>query len=864
MSKASQMHEIRPSAKPGVSWLWKMAWRDSRKSRGRLLLFMASIVLGIASLVAINSFGDNLANDIDGEAKALIGADLVLNRRATPDDSVKLLVASFEGEKAEEKSFASMIFFPKTEDSRLIQVRAIEGGFPFYGELLTEPVEAGARFKASGESSLSSALVDQSLLLQFNAQVGDSIRVGNGMYEITGSLLQAPGQSGIAATAAPVVYISSKSLEGTGLIRKGSRIRYKYYYKFPEGTDVPSLVKEKEDELNALSMGSETVEDRKESLGNAFEDLTSFLNLVAFIALLLGCVGVASAVYVYMRDKIVSVATLRCLGVSGQQAFMIFVIQVAAIGLIGSVIGAILGSFLQYFLPLILKDFLPFEATIEISPSAILGGIVTGLITSILFSLPPLIRIRKVSPLNALRLEDSLPGLKWDGPTLFVSGLILAFIIGFAWIQTSSLAEAVGFTVGIGISFLILAGVSILFMKGVRKYFPSGWSYLWRQSLANLYRPNNQTLILIVSIGLGTALICTLYLTQGLLLEQVNLSGSNDRPNLVLFDIQTNEKEEIRAVVDKYNLPVRQDVAVVTARLSKLHGMDGVQILEDTVMDLPKWVPNAEYRITFRDTLTDSEEIVKGEWRGTVANPGDSIFISLDEEFAKERWKVDIGDRVDFDVQGAIITTYVGSFREIDFARFQTNFLILFPTGVLERAPQFHVLVTRTDSTAQAAAFQREIMKEHPTVSIIDLGLVLKTVEKILDQVSFVIRFMAFISIATGILVLISSVVISRFQRIQESVLLRTIGANKRQILAITFREYFLLGLIATSCGFLISIAGSWALAYFTFEVPFRPDLLPVFLTMLGICTMVVVVGLFNIRGILSEPPLEVLRKEVA
>ncbi|MEM6768599.1 MAG: FtsX-like permease family protein, partial [Bacteroidota bacterium] len=587
MSNASHMHELRPLGKPTQNWLWTMAWRDSRKSRGRLLLFMASIILGIASLVAINSFGDNLARDIDNEAKTLIGADLVLSRRATPDDSVKALVSSFSGEKAEEKSFASMIFFPKTEDSRLIQVRAVEGPFPFYGEILTVPVEAAATFRNANRQNLPLALVDQSLLLQFNAQVGDSIRVGNGMYKIEGSLLQAPGQSGIAATAAPVVYIPARSLSGTGLIRMGSRITYKFYYKFPAGTDVSALVNEREEELNALSIGSETIEDRKKSLGNAFRDLTSFLNLVAFVALLLGCVGVASAVHVYMRDKIVSIATLRCLGVSGRQAFLIFVCQVAAIGLIGSIIGAVVGSFLQYSLPLVLKDFIPFDTTITLSLPSILSGILTGFFISILFSLPPLIRIRKISPLNALRLEDNLPVFTWDLPMILVSALILAFIILFAWVQTGFFTRALAFTGGVALSFLLLVGVSLLVMRAVRKFFPSGWSYLWRQSLANLYRPNNQTLILIVSIGLGTSLISTLSLTQDMVLEQVNISGGNDRPNLVLFDIQTDQREAIRAIVDEYELPVKQDVPVVTARLHGLHGMNRVEMLADTLKDIP-------------------------------------------------------------------------------------------------------------------------------------------------------------------------------------------------------------------------------------------------------------------------------------
>ena len=262
--------------------------------------------------------------------------------------------------------------------------------------------------------------------------------------------------------------------------------------------------------------------------------------------------------------------------------------------------------------------------------------------------------------------------------------------------------------------------------------------------------------------------------------------------------------------------------------------------------------------MTYRDSLIDSEELVRGRWRGTA---GDSIFVSLEEGIAEDM-QADIGDKVTFNVQGAVMDTYVGSIRKVDWQRVQTNFLVLFPTGVLERAPQFYVLMTRVTSDQQAAKFQQSVVKGFPNVSVIDLKLILKTVDEIIGKISFVIRFMAFFSIITGIIVLIGSVIISKYQRIQESVLLRTIGARRGQILSINALEYFFLGSLAALTGIFIALLSSWALAQFSFKVPFDPSVGPVAMAYAAITAMTMLIGLSNSRSILNNPPLEVLRKE--
>ncbi|MFC6999516.1 ABC transporter permease [Rufibacter roseus] len=843
--------------KLNIAWLIKMAWRDSRRNRSRLFLFISSIVLGIAALVAIFSFGYNLRRDIDQQAMELIGADLVISSNRPVSAEVQPLLDSLGDRRSQERSFASMILFPKNEGSRLVQIRALEGEFPYYGALETTPQSAGVTFRNGRQ-----ALVDKTLMLQFNAQIGDSVKVGEVTFEIAGILNKAPGQSGISATVAPAVYIPLQFLEQTGLEQKGSRIMYLYYYKYDAPVDTKKLVEKLEPRLEKELLNAETIESEREDLGRSFEDLTGFLALVGFIALLLGSIGVASAIHVYIKEKLSSIAILRCLGVSGRQAFLIFLIQIVGIGFLGSVIGAVLGTAVQQLLPRVLQDLLPVEITMGISWLAVMQGIGLGVVISLLFALLPLISIRNISPLNTLRLSFEETSLFKDPLKWGVYGLILLFIFGFTYLQTEKLKEAAYFTLGVLVAFLVLVGIAAGLVWLVRRYFPSSWSYLWRQGLANLFRPNNQTLILIVSIGLGTAFICTLYFVQTILLNHVTLSASENQPNMVLFDIQNGQREAVANLVKNQGLPVLQQVPIITVRVEEINGLTAAEVKKDSTLGISVRAFQRELRVTFRDSLTDSEKIAEGAWVGKVNTSDETIKVSLEEGYA-ERIKVKVGDKMVFNVQGALIPTEVGSLRKVDWNRIQTNFRVIFPEGVLEEAPQFHVLITRVPDAQASAQLQRAVVRQFPNISIVDLELILDILDELLDKIGFVIRFMAAFSIITGLVVLISSVLISKYQRIQESVLLRTLGANRRQIFMITALEYFFLGALASGTGIVISLAGSWALAKFSFETKFTPELLPVLVVFLLISALTVAIGLMNIRGVVNKSPLEVLRSDV-
>ncbi|WP_462248206.1 ABC transporter permease [Ekhidna sp.] len=846
--------KIEPS-KYSRSWPWKMAWRDSRKSRGKLLLFIASISLGIAAMVGITSFRENLLVEIDNQAKGLVGSDVRIQGRRELADTLLQSFKSMTNEYSQERYFASMVMFPKTSATRLVQVRALEGEYPYYGEIATKPADASKRFQTGKY-----ALVDEKMMLQYGAQVGDSLSVGLVTFEIIGAITQIPGQTDVSSSVSPVVYIPFRYLEQTDLIQKGSRVNYVHYFMFSDNpADTANQWSKKANLTESKGFDVETVEEEKRETGEDFENLSNFLELVAFTALLLGCLGVASSIYVYAKSKVQAVAVLRCLGMKAKQAVGVYLIQVALFGFIGSFIGSILGLVIHMYLPVIVQDFLPIDLDPVPYWPALIVGVLIGVIISVLFGLLSLVGLRKISPLSAIRLGFGSAKTKFDKLLIpILSGIGLFIFFSVFW-QIQSFSQAIVFSSILIGAIVFLGGIGKGMSWLTRRLMPKNLSYVWRQGFSNLYRPNNQTVILIMALGLGTSFLATLYFMQDLLVQRVSLSASNNRPNTVLFDIQEDQHADLKSLTAEYELPIIQDVPVVTMRLLEVRGYTKDEAYNDTTVSISDWAYSREYRVTYRDSLIDSEKIVEGEWIGEIRN--DSIYVSISESF-KDNLDIEIGDELLFNVQGALLKVYVGSFREIDWRRVQTNFLVLFPSGVLERAPQFHVIVTRIDEMLTSVRYQQEVVKQFPNVSIIDLELILKTLEDVLGKVAFVIQFMAFFSIGTGIIVMISSIILSKFQRVQENVLLRTLGASKKQLWTITLAEYFFLGSLGAVSGIFLAALFCTLLGKFLFEFTFIPNPVQIGIVFVAVTGMSVLIGLLNSRSVVKQSPMEVLRRE--
>lgn len=849
--------KINRKVKPIYSdaWVWKMAWRDARNNIGRLFLFVASLITGIAGVVAIASLNYSLQSDLDRNAKELLGADIVVGANRPFEPEVLAVLDSSKLEYASDAEMASMVLFMHNMQSRLVRVMGIDGPYPFYGEVETLPANAYSKINEGRY-----VILDETLASQYEVSYDDTVKIGNSFFKVAGVVQKIPGGGGVLSTFTPSVYISMQELDSTGLIQYGSRVSYKRFYKTETDEDAERIGEQWKPTLKKYGHWYDTVEERKEELGNGFQSVYRFFTLLAFMALILGCIGVASSVHIYAREKRSQVAVLRCVGSSGWQAFNIFFIQVFILGLVGSVIGAGIGMGIQQLVPLVFQGAIPIELQFDLSWRAFFEGLLLGIIVSILFTVLPLVAVRFVPPLSVLR-ADFEPQRIFSKTRNAVILLVILFPILAAWYQTKSILFGVTFSLGLAVALGLLSLVALGLLTLVRKFFPKKSSFIFRHALSNLFRPNNQTRVLMVSIGLGAFIIATLNVIQYSLLDQIEFTGNENQSNTILFDIQPAQKEGVVNLIESHKLPVNQVVPIITCRISELKGRKINLYQKDTTDNIPNWALTREYRVTYRDSLHVSEKLLEGEIQQLKKGQRDSVWVSISAGM-QESLDVKIGDSLVFDVQGVPIPARISGIREVEWPKDPPNFIFVFPNGVLEKAPQIWVAATRVDDQQVANRFTQELVLGFPNVSLIDLRLILSTVNDLFDKIGSIVKFLALFSIITGLVVLAGAVMNSKFVRIKENVLLRTIGARTRQITQITLIEYTYLGLFSALTGILLSMISGWFLTKYFFEVNFSFNGLDLTYLGIAIIALTVFIGWFNSREVINTPPLQVLRKE--
>ncbi|MEO9886921.1 MAG: FtsX-like permease family protein, partial [Balneola sp.] len=491
-------------------------------------------------------------------------------------------------------------------------------------------------------------------------------------------------------------------------------------------------------------------------------------------------------------------------------------------------------------------------------------GIITGVSISLIFALFPLLAVRKISPLFTLRSVDINLSKLLNWITRFsLFGLIGVSVVGYAWLMLNDILAAIFFTLGLVFCLLLLSGIAFLIMKGAQKFNPKAFGYEFRQGLANLYRPNNQTSTLLLTFGLGVTLISSLYLTQDMLLGTINFDDGQDLPNLALYDIQYDQNEGVNKIILDNDMELLQNVPIVTMRLQSINDTTVAEFMADSSRKPRSWALNREYRSTYRDSLVSTETVDSGIFVGAVTDSEDLVPISVSTDLMSDL-NAQVGDTIVWDVQGIPISSFIAGTRTVEWQTPQPNFFVVFPTGVLEPAPQFFATTLNTPSREASLELQQKIVQAYPNVSAIDIGQVLETVRDFIDKITFVIQFIGLFSIITGLIVLAGSAATSRYQRIREAVLLRTLGAKQKQVIKIQVIEYVFLGIMAALTGLTLSVGASALLGYFYFDIDFVPNF-----TILGIETLILIglvltIGLLNTRGIHTRPPLEILRDQAA
>jgi len=846
-----------------------MAWRESRRARGRLILHVAAVSLGVGAVVAINSFGANVNRAVIHQARALLGADLELQAPEPLDSLAAMLDSARRAGAAVSRvtSFGSMVLALRTGRTRLVEIRAIEGQFPYYATITTAPPGLWPTLQTSR-----CALVDSAVLITLGARVGDTVAVGEARFPIAGAVTDAPGDVGLRTALGPRVFLPARYLASTELLGFGSRARYRVYLKFASDLEGQRFLATHRAALDAAGIGHRTVRDEEEDLNRALGTLARYLGLVALVALLLGALGVASAVRVFVRSKLSTAALLRCLGATERSVFAIYLAQAIAVGLIGASGGALLGVAAQTVLPAVARAFLPLEVTPALDGRVVLSGLALGVLTAVVSAFVPLLALRTATPLQALRRDQTgpTPGLR--------AGRLAAFAAVAGGVVVLSLWEAprpgvgLGFAGGVGGAALLLWLTAVGLMNGLRRFLPATAPYVVRQGLANLFRPENQTVAVILSLGFGVCLLGTIYVVQRNLVAQFAPDTGPGRANLVLFDIEPDQRSDVVDFLSGHGVAPAGFIPVVPARITGVNGQP-IAALRDSSRrgSFSRAALVREYRNTYRDSLVGGEEITAGQWWGPTGGltrqglgssrePSEPMArISVDEDLAKALG-LSVGSHVTWDVQGVTLESEVTSLRRVSWGRFQPNFFVVFEPGTLEDAPQTYASLVRVAAPSLRATLQRDLVVRFPNITCLDIALVEQSLDSVLTKVSTAIRFMALFSLASGVTILIGGLATSRLQRERETLLLRMLGASDVQIRSIVFMEYILWGSLAGAVGLLLAGAAGWGVVRFVLEMPFTLPWKALAAAGLGVAGLTTAVGWASSGDLLRKSPLAAWR----
>jgi putative ABC transport system permease protein len=551
--------------------LLRLAWRESRFARRRLFLFLSAISLGVAALVAVKGFATRTAEGVRGESLALMGADFAISSRQPFGPRTEALLDSLAAggvPVSRMTSFNSMGLHAASGTTRLLQVRAPEAGYPFYGRIVTEPESGWDRLHQGRH-----AVVDPVLLVAMGAALGDSIAIGESTFEITGVLRRVPGDADLSAAFAPRVYIPAATVAATGLVGFGSRVEYDAFVRLPGAERVEALIEAYRPAFREERVRARSADDQQQGLEQALGRLSAFLGLIGVLALLLGGIGVASAMGAYMGQKRDTVSVLRCLGATSRQVIAIYTLQAAVMGLAGAILGVAIGSAVQWMLPRLLAGLLPVEVEVGIPAGAALMGLGVGIWTAVVFALLPILRVRRVSPLGALRRDvEPLPDPGIDAARATVWAALLLSIFLLLLYQVGELLLAAGLMAGIIATLALLWGLAWLlthFLRGLRR---PGMRYPLRHGLANLHRPGNQTRTVVLSLGFGVFLLATLLLVQHNLLLPLRTDDVENRANLFLWDVQDDQVGAVEALLEERGTRVLQRAPIVPMRVSAIRG----------------------------------------------------------------------------------------------------------------------------------------------------------------------------------------------------------------------------------------------------------------------------------------------------
>jgi putative ABC transport system permease protein len=851
-----------------MSFVIRMALREIRASWQRLLFFFVCIAVGVASIVAIRSVIQSVRQGLTREARAMTGADVVVRSDRPLGDEIRAAVARERstgrvGIVSEAVELATMVRPAGVATTRMVELRAVESTFPLYGTMtLQDKPYSHDLLRDHG------VLVRPELLAQLNLRVGDGLLIGIQRFQIRGVIQSEPGRNLGAFSLGSRVFIDLADLPSTGLLSFGSRASHQLLLQVPSppplpGRKDPSLVLASELSKAFVDdfIGVRSYRQNEGRMNQNLSRAENYLSLVGLVVLILGGIGVSSVTRVFVQQKVRSIAILKCVGSSSRQVLAIYLTQVVLLGLAGSALGVVIAAGVLQLLPVFVGNLAALlQVEYGLTVGAVLQGLAVGVLVSLLFSVVPLLEVRNVKPSLLLRQDiPSLPHFDWLKWT--VATAVGAALVGVAAWQAGSLQVGLLLSGGfVALTFVLhLAGVAL-----IRAVQPLRFarSFALRQAVLHVARPGNQTRIILLAVGLGTFFILGVRALQVNLLQDFSVQVGEDAPDMFLMDIQSDQRAGLTALIDRENGAenVPKLIPVLRARIIGVRGRDvNLESYEDV---RGRGGLSREFTITYRSTLEANEKLVDGTWWDATP-AGDQPEVSI-EESLRQRFNIQIGDEMRFDVLGRIVSAHVSSFREVDFRDFRAGgFMIVFRPGPFDNAPHSFIAAVRGGGDPAARArLQGLIVAGYPNISVIDLREVLDTIKTIVDNVTLAVTVVGALVLLSGSLILIGAVSMTKFRRVYEAAILKTLGASSRLIATMLLLEYGVLGAIAGTVGAAGAVALSWAVARYGLDLPWQPA---PFLTIGGVIVTagaVAAIGVLASLDVLRHKPLSTLRAE--
>lgn len=832
--------------------------RETRGMRGRIAFFVACLAVGVAAVVAVAGLSSSIERAVRAEARELLAADVAVDSRRPVPPGIDGVIAAMPGaRRTDVRRMATMAAAAGRDGapgpSQLVQLKVVDGVYPFYGSLRLDPPRALSELLDDR-----SVVVAPELLSRLRIPVGGTVGLGGEEFRVAGTIVSEPDRLDAGFSIGPRVFLSGAGLARTPLVARGSRVFHRMLLALPEGQAQAAAERLRAALPRDGSYEVETYADAQPALRNGLERAGRFLGLVALLSLLIGGIGVAQTVRSWLASRMDTIAVLRCLGMRPREVTALYLGQTLLLGLVGSLVGAVAGTAVVAASPMLLSGLVNARLVSPWQPAAVARGVAMGVAVAALFALPQLAAIRRVPPLRVIRRDvEPLPPSRLARAA---SGIvILAGVLFAAVVQSGSARMGAEFTAGLALVTGVLAAAAMALAKGVGA-LPRYPGRVWiRHGLASLARPGADTLGSIVALGLGTLVVVGMYLVEVQLERSLAADLPKDAPTSFYVDIAPDQWPGVRGVLERRGASNVVSVPIVTARLAAVDGTPTEEIAARSAGDegrAGRWALTREQNLTYLFELPADNTIVEGRWWN---DPGRAE-ASVEVEFAR-----DIGARpgstLTFDVQGVKVDAVVSSLRRVAWRSFRPNFFIIVEPGLLDLAPQQRVAAARLPASGDQAA-QDELAVAFPSVTSIRIREILEKVAGVVEKVGKGVRLLGAFTGLAGVAILAGAIGAGSVRRGREVALLKTLGMTRWGVAAVFAVEHALVGLVA---GILGAVGGgvlAWAVVTRGMKLEWTGTALPFAVAIAGCVVVTVSAGIAASGRALARRPLEALRSD--